>query len=409
MTDYVSCAPETLYRAGGFPEGPELLAKLQRFEPIADLIEELYPPWHYRRPLPATLSLRDPAIETALRQMCGRIEANHGLGPGSVLVGLDHAVVRKNVVYVRANDRRWCVYESHRPCDRAMAGPLDLNAPAEPFEGLDGPHLYLGSPGSFNYGHWLIDDMPRLKAVPTLGRRYPGATVTLVLPRHDVQIDAVRANAARTFLRGGPPVAIRFVDPEAARSFSRLYFSTPVNDHPVAKSPDALDHLGATLQHWSDGLHKEVLAARLRDLWRSGRPGLRLFVDRNPKRLRDLLNRNAIRTLLRRWGFRVLNTERMPFDKQVALFSNAGIVVGIMGAGMANTLFCRPGTPVVYLAPETWLEAFYWDLAATRGHPYHVLYGPTEAGERSEHLRDFTIDPAELDRVLAGIAGAPLR
>jgi capsular polysaccharide biosynthesis protein len=199
------------------------------------------------------------------------------------------------------------------------------------------------------------------------------------------------------------------VDPEAARSFSRLYFATPVNDHPVAKSPVALDHLGATLQHWSDGLHKEVLAARLRDLWRSGRPGLRLFVDRNPKRLRDLLNRNAIRTLLRRWGFRVLNTERMPFDKQVALFSNAGIVVGIMGAGMANTLFCRPGTPVVYLAPETWLEAFYWDLAATRGHPYHVLYGPTEAGERSEHLRDFTIDPAELDRVLAGIAGAPLR
>lgn len=44
--------------------------------------------------------------------------------------------------------------------------------------------------------------------------------------------------------------------------------------------------------------------------------------------------------------------ETMSFSDQVQLFAKARIVVGIHGAGLANIVFCRPGTVLVEVDPE---------------------------------------------------------
>ncbi|MFC6048456.1 glycosyltransferase family 61 protein, partial [Methylobacterium hispanicum] len=131
-----------------------------------------------------------------------------------------------------------------------------------------------------------------------------------------------------------------------------------------------------------------------------GRRGLRLFVDRNRLRQRDLLNRDAILPLLRARGFAVIDTERLEVADQVALFAAAEAVVGIKGAGLVNTVFSPAGTPVVHLAPETFQDPYYRDIAAARGQPYHALYGAAAPGARRDHLRDFRIDPEDLTALL---------
>jgi hypothetical protein len=63
---------------------------------------------------------------------------------------------------------------------------------------------------------------------------------------------------------------------------------------------------------------------------------------------------------------------------------------------MTNTLFCRPATTLIYLAPAGWIEPFYWDLSVVRGHYYRVLFGDVTDRLAPPHRSDFTIEPAAL-------------
>ena len=389
MTDYVSCAPDALYPAGRPVEEPAIVAGLRAAGPAGRVLAKLYPAWRYDWPMPDTLHLHDAPAPDALLETFRVAPEARGEAPPCLLVALDDVRVRRNVLSLGGPSGR-VVYETHLPSDRLMARPLHLDGPAEAGPVTSGPHLYVGNQGSFNYGHWLLEDLPRLKAVEVLRRLYPGETVTLVLPRQDWFNNRMRERSSRLF--AGGRLAISFVDPDTAYAFPRLYHATPVKHAGVAKSPAALAHLDRTLRARARGLGLG-LRSRAR----------RLFVGRNPLRERVLLNGGAVHDLLRARGFEILDTERMSVAEQVALFARAEAVVGIKGAGLVNTVFCPAGTPVVYLAPETFQDPYYRDIAAARGHRYHALYGQAAPTAQRDHLRDFTIDPADLARVLDGI------
>ncbi|KNY23284.1 hypothetical protein AKJ13_08440 [Methylobacterium sp. ARG-1] len=75
-----------------------------------------------------------------------------------------------------------------------------------------------------------------------------------------------------------------------------------------------------------------------------------------------------------------------------------------MSAAMVNRLFGRPGTRILYLAPETFTDSYYLDLAAARGDRYGVCYGraldPTRPAQS-----DYVLDPDHLARALAWLDG----
>ena len=79
-----------------------------------------------------------------------------------------------------------------------------------------------------------------------------------------------------------------------------------------------------------------------------------------------------------------------------------------MGAAMTNCLFAGPGAATLYLGPEGWIEPFYWDVAAVRGHRYMACYGPVQDPAVPAHLNSYTIDLAALERMLdRALASAP--
>lgn len=395
MTAYVSCAPGALYPADGSVDLPAEIAALRAAGDGAEVVHTLYPSWRYRWPMPETLRLRDAP---APPEMLARFAAEGiGAAPPSLLVRLERAMLLRNVLYIGERGSRRVVYESHRPEERALSGPLAPEAEAQ--DGPTGPGLYVGNQGSFNYGHWLCEDLPRLAALDALRARHPGETLTLLLPRQDWHNNRMRERSVRLWLGPARDVVLRFIDPETAYRFPVLYWATPIRHAALAKSPDALARLDAVLRRPVGRLRPAVLAARLAALLR-GRARPRLFVDRNRLRQRELLNREPILALLRARGFAVIDTERLEVADQVALFTAAEAVVGIKGAGLVNTVFCPAGTPVVHLAPETFQDPYYRDIAAARFQPYHALYGSAAPGERRDHLRDFTIAPDDLAALL---------
>ena len=105
--------------------------------------------------------------------------------------------------------------------------------------------------------------------------------------------------------------------------------------------------------------------------------------------------------LLRGLGFEAFDPELTSVRQQVVRFSAAEIVVGIAGAGMTNTVFCRPGTPVIHLVPEGWEDRFYGEIATACGQDYAAVFGPRIPSDAPEYLRDFAIDPEPLREALA--------
>jgi capsular polysaccharide biosynthesis protein len=123
---------------------------------------------------------------------------------------------------------------------------------------------------------------------------------------------------------------------------------------------------------------------------------------RRDMRGRSLVNMDAIRGLLERRGFSIVEPEELSIAHQAAAFASADVVVGVMGATLTNTVFCRPRTRVIHLAPEGWLEPFYWDLAAVRGHRYAACYGPALDGGPA-HLSSFTLPEHSLLNALRAL------
>jgi capsular polysaccharide biosynthesis protein len=185
---------------------------------------------------------------------------------------------------------------------------------------------------------------------------------------------------------------IRYVKEGRLYGFEELYFATPVTYHPYLKSPEALHYTGTALRKRETGP-----ATR------------RIFVTRRRSRGRTIINLRETEGVLESMGFSIIDPEAINFQRQVSAFATAGLVVGSMGAAMTNTMFCPPGTKLVYLAPAGWREPFYWDLAAACGHEYHVCFGTGEPANAAPYDRSYAIDSAMLEAALRPSLDLPKR
>ena len=119
---------------------------------------------------------------------------------------------------------------------------------------------------------------------------------------------------------------------------------------------------------------------------------MKLFVRRDHAGGRKLRNQDEITRDLRERGFVSMDPGKLEFREQVALFANAGLVVGVHGAALTNLLFAPRGIPFIELAKEP--QPFFGELARHRGLRHLPLVG-TAVG-----ARDFEIDRDRLAALL---------
>ena len=396
--DYVSCGAHQLYQSGGFYDGP-MLAEQLTAEPPQEIriMSRIFPAYSYVRKLPRCIEASDE-FRSKLLAYYAQINLESRTGASSTLVELSNVALARNVLYVQGQGHRRIVYETCRPPDRPWSPllPADAAVTAYPVE-RDTLYFLLASVGSFNYGHWLLDDVARLRAIKALRAAYPRQTIVILLPTYaegmeptlSRQWDEVRAAAVTALLGDTRRYRIAFVEISRAYSFTRLYYATPISFHPVLKSPEALTWLTRRMVGWN---------------WRLPlrRGPSRLLVLRRATRGRSVENMESVRTLLESRGFTSVDPEDLSVAEQAAAFARARTVVGVMGASMSNTVFCRPGTRVIHLAPEGWMEPFYWDLAAVRKHVYAACYGPAHAND-GNYMGSFQIPEESLLRVLQAL------
>ena len=80
-------------------------------------------------------------------------------------------------------------------------------------------------------------------------------------------------------------------------------------------------------------------------------PSRKIFLTRGPRH-RRLLNEDALRSLLSNLEFEMVDMGAKTLKEQIALISDAAVVISPTGASLTNIVFAHPAARVLILAPN---------------------------------------------------------
>lgn len=257
------------------------------------------------------------------------------------------------------------------------AGRALVEEPAE-MQSLDAGLMLFGLQ-SKNYGHWLLEFVPRMlwfndRACPSdfpicIDDHMPATHRQIVelLDERGRQILPLPARAARFRELGVAPVPTFF----------------PFDSRPGVPVYDAIwpaDVLGAMRC-----AVLERLAARGVDLRRTAR---KIVLSRQGFAQRQLLNEAEIIDILTRQGFEVVYPEKLSFVEQVVLYHTAETIVGSASSALTNCIFCNREARVIALIHENRSFNFrgYTSMIESSGAKLTFIRGTTVSGEAVHHF-----------------------
>ena len=235
-----------------------------------------------------------------------------------------------------------------------------------------------------NYYHWLLDSLPRLHLVQKAGL-WESIDYFLIYNReHRFAMEMLLAMGIRDE---------QIIDTRAAPHLraQQLVVTSPVR----GTGRHAPTWVGAFLK---------------KEFWPlTQQPGSRpfspfVYVSRRDASFRRVRNEAEVEELLSNYGFESYALAELSFREKVTLFAGARAVVGPVGAGMANILFCQPGTPFIEFLPHNFVVADNLDLTTRLHMPHYPLISPpdTRSGgnAHADRENDLTVNMTALHQAL---------
>jgi capsular polysaccharide biosynthesis protein len=129
----------------------------------------------------------------------------------------------------------------------------------------------------------------------------------------------------------------------------------------------------------------------------------RIFISREKAGKRHVVNEEQILECLRNYGFRKVILEELSVVDQINLFVSAEMIIGPHGAGLANLVFCNPGTKVIELFSPGYVNVMYWRLCNHVNLDYYYVIGQdvNMSGDKAQSTNHISIDIQQLIATLA--------
>lgn len=207
---------------------------------------------------------------------------------------------------------------------------------------------------SGNYYHWLFHTLPRLKLLEASG----------------VAWDRIVAPRGQRFQRE----SLDLVGIAASRIIAEPNLHLEADTLVV---PTLVDAPGDPRPWVSQFLRERLLAPA-----GSGGARRRIYISREKRDRRRVVNEAELAAALETEGFERFSLEDLSLLDQIALFRDADMVVGPHGSGLANLIFCGPETRVVELFGPDYINHCYRALAHRLGLDYRPLVGIDPRGRR---------------------------
>jgi capsular polysaccharide biosynthesis protein len=226
---------------------------------------------------------------------------------------------------------------------------------------LDGETINLATAFSTgNYGHGLLDGLGRLGLLSEAGYDF--------------------SRAAHVILPGRAPCTLRELVMRVGISEDRLIA-------PEKGANFACENLVQTTFPGRPRVYSDVIATFMRGLGvePSGRDRRLLLLRDGDKR--TVANRDEVAALAREYDLEIYDPRSSRFSP--ADFAAASLVVGAHGAGLADIVFCAPGTRVIEFLPSGHRYPYFATLSAASELRYAAVACVSVSG--ASHA-DFTVD-----------------
>ena len=79
--------------------------------------------------------------------------------------------------------------------------------------------------------------------------------------------------------------------------------------------------------------------------------GKKFFISRQNCGARNLINESDVAKKLKNYGYQMIDLNDMDILKQIKMFSRADTIISPTGSGLANIVFCNPGTKIIEISP----------------------------------------------------------
>lgn len=237
--------------------------------------------------------------------------------------------------------------------------------------------------GDNNYYHWHLNWMPRI----FIADRFPELHECKILMNSNPSKFIWESLAANT----GRSLDSAFLMAEPIYQIDRLFVPTMFLN--PMHSPFVLEKYRELGQRARNRRSTERLS--------------KIFISRRSAKFRKIVNEEEVSKYLESKGFIALESEKLSYEKQVEIFSNARTVVAAHGAGLTNILFMQPGFGVVEIF-NSYYSKVYWSLAlALGGRHYKTLkhgsrFDDSLASLSHKQIKDEDIH-VDLDRLQAEV------
>jgi len=108
----------------------------------------------------------------------------------------------------------------------------------------------------------------------------------------------------------------------------------------------------------------------------------KIFLSRSSSENRKIRNRGSLEKMLKEEGFEIICPEKLSFDDQARLLSQAELIVSEFGAVMVNVVFCKTGTKVIEIIPENQKDPWSVRLCASLGLEHITLFHKVHESDR---------------------------
>lgn len=244
-----------------------------------------------------------------------------------------------------------------------------------------------------NYAHWMTECMPKLLLFCWLREHVPN--LQLLLPEF-----------------GHSRFHIRTLELLGLSNFDASYLG---DDDIIA--PEVL-WLSPVINIWGVQPLCRIAAQHMAAVVMAGEaaatlPMERIYIHRQTS-LRQVLDFDSLLPVLQSFGFTVVSFETMTLDSQISSMQRARYVIGEHGAGMANLMFCCPGTRVLELFNPACVQPEFWVLSSLCNVDYGYMVGrhiATPDQPEPNWNSDYAISPEQLwqgIRALVGHASAKI-
>lgn len=233
----------------------------------------------------------------------------------------------------------------------AVLAAIERGGPAAESD-TDGPVLLCKKRGIGNYGHWMMEMLPKAHIVH---RHLSELNVRFLVAHVPGQLNDSMAFSLSML---GIDLARTRVSDDTPWRFSDLVLVDGLSEHGGYMSPLVLET--------ADAVARNVAPVGAE----------RLLVTRSATGFRRVVDEDALIARAQARGYAVVDPSLLPLPEQIALFKGAKRIVGVMGAAMTNIVFSAPGARVLNLAPAGMPDTFFWFIATLRGLEYTEVRCP---------------------------------